>query len=770
MTKMGIISSIKTNKTHLFFILAIAILGIIFMRNYAYGPYYLPMRSDDGPDFNDIPSSDFVYHASNAYVIKESLGNMEFPLWSKYTLSGMPMYAKPQVPAFNLTWLLLIISPTSWLGLKWSFLAHFLLAGMGMYLFMEYYFKKGAKISFFAALIYMFNGNLNSEILVGHFNILNIYAFLPFILLFIARALSGGSLPANSIISGVFTAFLVLGGSPQESIFALFLILFFVGASTIGKNFGNRLIKSAACTAILLLVFFGLSAVKVLPTLELLEASPRQSGLSYDSLVGGGVFKLSNFIEQAYGIFGILSIFLLASFANLRKKRTLLLISLLAFAVLMLSKSFLIYFIWKHAPFVNKMRGIYKALFMFIFPASALIGAGTGYLIEKLEQKFNLKKLSVNIAYSAVFLLVFFSLIFPFQKGQKFADLKLQLEKNQVMQHMSNDDDIFRFKAFETNGIDWGTDFYSIPLGLQDIYGYENIWLPEYMPVFLSAANSQPAKFFGMLNMKYMTSMNPLNMSGFALAKKFEECGKYQGGIDICQPRKSDGPYLYRNEMFLPRAFFADNSILALGDEGNARNAVFYLLASKNLDPSNTVVISQETLEGISPKILESFDVVLLVQTPRQNDLSRLRDYSGKGRLIPDIFSGQANISVEEQIERALSSLPGSTAIKKAEAAYSGNHRLNIDVKNKEGFLVLSEQYSQYPGWKAISDGEEIKILKADNILTSVYVEKGKGELKFEYHPHSFAKGLWISLAALCAIISYFAARLIKYKSSPSQK
>jgi len=757
-----------SNKSSLFFISLIILIGIFSMRNYAFGHYYTPMRSDDGPEFGSIPSSDFAYHASNAYVLKESLENFDIPLWSRYTLGGMPFYAKPQVPAFNFTWLFLIIAPTAWLGLKWSFLFHFLMAGIGMYFFMNYFFKNNPAASFLTALVYMFNGNLNSEILVAHFNILNVYAFLPLILLFAMKAINEPKWLFYSATAGIFASLLILGGSPQEAIFALLFIAFFMALQAIGKSFIKNMLKLTLCGAVLLAVFFGLSAVKILPTLDLLKTGPRQSGFSFDALAGDGVFNLSNFHSQMMHIFGIPSVFVLLSLGAIKRKKTLFAVGLLIFAVLILSKSPLIYALWKYAPFVNKMRGIYKAIFIFVFPASILAGIGIAYAAEKWQSRFSGRKLYSRLFYCAALVLIISSLILPFQKGQKFADLKSQLEKNQVMQFMSKDNDTFRFKVFETNGIDWGTDFYSIPLGLQDIYGYDNIWLPDYMPVFLSAANNQPAKLFAMLNMKYMTSTSHVNIPNFTLVNKFEECGKYLDGIDICQPKKSDGPYLYKNDIFLPRAFFAQKSILVYGDAANSRDIVYYIMLNNKFDPSGAIAVSSDSAGDLSTDFLKKFDMVLIAGgtlTPQL--LENLRSLSKEKIILPD-FTKEENTITEKSLNNALETLNSGISKKipsPRQFSYSSSDSIEIDTAGREGMLFLSELFSSFNGWKAFIDGKETKILRANNILTAIYVPGGSRRIVLKYEPKSFIRGRNISLFVLSAMLLIIFYRLFRQKN-----
>src|SRR3989344_8327349 len=218
-----ILQKIRENKIHIFFIALLFISVFIVFSDYFSGNYWVQMRGDVG-----IPKTgtDFAYHASNFYVLKESLSKFHIPLWSPYTLGGMPFFAKPQLPAFNFSWLILMLSPTAWQGLKLAYMFHFILAGIGMYLFMYFYMKEDAKVSFITALVYMLNRNLVSEVWSGHMNVINVYAFLPFILLFLLLALSSKKWASNSVFAGIGFSLLLLGGSAQELIFTgIFIFL-----------------------------------------------------------------------------------------------------------------------------------------------------------------------------------------------------------------------------------------------------------------------------------------------------------------------------------------------------------------------------------------------------------------------------------------------------------------------------------------------------------------------------------------------------------------
>ena len=84
------------------------------------------------------------------------------------------------------------------------------------------------------------------------------------------------------------------------------------------------------------------------------------------------------------------------------------------------------------------------------------------------------------------------------------------------------------------------------------------------------------------------------------------------------------------------------------------------------------------------------------------------------------------------------------------------NNRVIIDLNGEKGWLVASETFADFPGWTAKINGKPIEILKADNIITAVYLDGEKGKLEFEYAPASYKIGKWITIAASISLIGYF--------------
>ena len=84
---------------------------------------------------------------------------------------------------------------------------------------------------------------------------------------------------------------------------------------------------------------------------------------------------------------------------------------------------------------------------------------------------------------------------------------------------------------------------------------------------------------------------------------------------------------------------------------------------------------------------------------------------------------------------------------------YSGN-RIDLKVETSQpGILFVSENY--YPGWRAIVDGVDQKIYRADYAFRAVPVPAGNHLVSFVYSPQSFKIGLVLSGLSLGLMIVF---------------
>jgi uncharacterized membrane protein YfhO len=90
-------------------------------------------------------------------------------------------------------------------------------------------------------------------------------------------------------------------------------------------------------------------------------------------------------------------------------------------------------------------------------------------------------------------------------------------------------------------------------------------------------------------------------------------------------------------------------------------------------------------------------------------------------------------------------------------------NRITIEAEmSSDGFLVLSDLY--YSGWRALVDGEQKTIYKADYIFRAVQLGQGRHIVEFVFDPLSFKVGLVISVLTLLVVGSFLVCALLAGK------
>lgn len=144
------------------------------------------------------------------------------------------------------------------------------------------------------------------------------------------------------------------------------------------------------------------------------------------------------------------------------------------------------------------------------------------------------------------------------------------------------------------------------------------------------------------------------------------------------------GFYVYKNENFLPRAWFVDSVMVE-----RSAASVLYKLRDGSFDPRKTAWVESDVKGHVTPP-----------------DSATTLRITGKG-----------------------------------------NHNLAIETNNTNAsFMVVSEIY--YPEWHCYLDGSEIPIYKTDFLLRGVVVPAGEHIVEFRFESPSFEHGQTISMAS----------------------
>ena len=95
---------------------------------------------------------------------------------------------------------------------------------------------------------------------------------------------------------------------------------------------------------------------------------------------------------------------------------------------------------------------------------------------------------------------------------------------------------------------------------------------------------------------------------------------------------------------------------------------------------------------------------------------------------------------------------PLSRLPQKVQILSESNNRLDLQVNAEENsLLVLSDTY--YPGWKALVDGKETKIYRADYAFRALPLNAGTHRVGFVYDPMSFKLGAGVTILGILGCI-----------------
>ncbi|MBI4439874.1 hypothetical protein HY638_02790 [Candidatus Woesearchaeota archaeon] len=723
----------------------------------------------DGLSFSHMIYSECpVAEIANFKVVQEGIKNWDFPLWMPNYHGGVPFFANAQNAVLHYNVLLGIISPTFQGGCNLGILVNTFLAGVFMF-YLALYLGLKERNALISGVIYMFSGFAITHAITIQSRY-SVYAWVPMIFLAAHKALNSEMWIRDSIIAGVVLAVVGHSSGLDFFLYAVSVILPIICAMHIfGKDAKGRIVRVILFGLVVFAVFFGLMAVRVLPLLEWGDVSSKGQGFSYEESIGGHLqfntfedfYSLlinppNKWVEHAsYASLGPIAIILLLFSIPLWKRKTVLTFVLIAAAGFLIGAgTYLYYPIWRFVPGISAGHHVDRFLFLYQFGISVLAGFGSAKLFEFAERKF--PKLSMKMAFSVIVILLFlssaiFSAISIY--GRRTIDIDSSLKNNQLLNYLSEQEGVFRIHNIGTQTIAGFAGMYAVFRDLEILYGTSPIWIYDYLNEYLSVAYTDPAKFYGMLNTRYIYSESEIKIPGLNFVGKFDECS---GCLEDHGTDKGiDGPYLYENLDFLPRAYFPEHSILIVGDYGNEKGAMYGIMRMQEFYPAKTVIIIGESpdIAAYDDGFLGHFDAVLLVDGVKLDNVEPLSAYMGKGgKVLPNVAEGKTSVSADE-IASLLKGFGEGYDANEAKISEYGNDIRKIDVEGKRGFLQLAEKFYLFPdGWRAHADGKEREILRSNGVNSAIWVD-GEKELVLGYEPDSFETGKWITIGTIAVLI-----------------
>ncbi|MBI1802404.1 MAG: YfhO family protein [Chloroflexi bacterium] len=235
----------------------------------------------------------FTYFYPYRAVVNDALAHGRLPLWNPNLFMGVPLLSNGQAGVlYPLNWL--------WVGLpapqaiNYSIVLHVWLGGAFFYLFARTSLRLTPVSAWLGASVFALNGYVGS--LVEHVNQLQALAWLPLMVWCVDLA-RGERRTAYVLVGALALALQILAGHAQVTYISLAGLVVWALCQAIAAAPARRLDRQAVASlaraaarrllplAVMVALGVGLSAVQLVPMLELSRLSIRGGGLSFREVV-----------------------------------------------------------------------------------------------------------------------------------------------------------------------------------------------------------------------------------------------------------------------------------------------------------------------------------------------------------------------------------------------------------------------------------------------------------------------------------------------------
>ncbi|MFH1048514.1 MAG: YfhO family protein [Patescibacteria group bacterium] len=738
------------------------------------------------------------------YYILNELKAGSLNLWNPYIFSGVPQNAFAYVGEFYPLNLLLIpfskldISFMYWL-MEISAIFHLFLGGIFMYILTRY-----LKISHYSSLLAATFFSLSPFFIVHlkHINIIESAIWLPLIFLFFHRALHTDNLK-DSIWSGLFMGISILAGHIQINyLMFLFLFAYFIYFLIVEKNaFPGKMrlfiLKKTALALPLLLLGLGISAIGLLPAIELNDLSIRPFNNSFSFYSSYSLNPLQFFLTSLFphffggqsetsgywggwnyweltsylGIVPLIFILIAVPFFKNQKFIKFLFITALLSLFLSFGYHFFPYYVaYFLLPGIQLFRA--PARFLFLYNFSLIIIAGFAldfFLANKEKIKLCLDKNKKNILKIIHFAIMFFLIL-----GIMVIILPKETLLGLVLEPSKEKNLIITKGVLVKNLLINFTTFFLMVSALIII-------ISKYLKQSVSL------KFFK-ISILFL-AFTDLFLFGF-------QFNNSNYGPKDYFPKTKEIEYIEQNNLGNKRiitngAIHPNNPLVYKFQsiEGNSSHAMLLRYYNFINEAINSRMISSLSAQAISANRLKLLNACYFISN---NDNGFKNINNTDLYEIPQCFDRAfiaRSVEIEENDEKTLTRIddpdfnplkniilkkkPGLILPNNDFASYNDKVDIvkyapdTIEIKaelEENGILFLSEVY--YPGWEAYIDGVKTEIYEANYLFRAIELQKGNHNIKFIYNPKSFKTGLIISIISLtCAITSLLYLSILKRKN-----
>jgi uncharacterized membrane protein YkgB len=715
-------------------------------------------------DRSSFPPGDFhdQFYAFSVFEASQ-LRARRLPLWNPYTFSGHPFLADVQSAIFYPPSLITVLLSLAWWGrfsllaLEWETISHFFLASLFTYLFARRLLGyRGAALA--SALTFTYGGYLTSYP-PQQLAVLETDVWLPLILFCLDLALVVGWSRrgiAWGVAAGGAWGMALLAGHPQSAMYVFYTSLLYFAfraassppglGGTEGGQGRRRWGGKAGLGGLFIFIGFWLAAAQWLPSLEYMRLSVRASA-GYEQLAGG--FPLGDMVQFLLpGVVslwsplyvGILPLLLAGVALAWRRDRQVIFWGLLALGALILSfggHTPVYRLFYRIVPGFNLFKSQERAAFVVSFSLALLAGYGLRALSEEVKLRRWLARTAAILALGTL-LLTLAAHGLELRQGEEslwgavvdrgaFLALLLALSwgllrKADKETGGQGDKETVRYRyaiCYQLSAISWWLAL-AVGLILLDLFtvnGENNVWPapPEDPPrpgPVIQALLSDPGPF--------------------RVHNEWRLPGNYGDVYGIEDTWGASPLHLQRYQEFV--------SALPQERVWKLLNVTYVLTWYGDMGPQGRLV-AQEPKDGEKSSLHRLAEV-----GPRAYIVHRAEvipeDEVSLERLAATEFDLLQAVVLAEPPPLAL---PGTqVAGSRVEIVGRRPGWLLLEAEAAaDGLLVLSEIY--YPGWRALVDGREVPVYRANYTLQAVPLTAGLHRVELLFDPWSVKVGLAIS-------------------------
>ncbi len=712
-----------------------------------------------------------------------SFAHGHIPLWNPYTFCGMPFAADITGTVFYLPHILLIPAVSGDRLSLWWFemfiIAHFLLAAVSMFYCGKSFGLQRIPAAF-SALVYTFSGFMITHTI--HTVVIAQAAWFPLAVMLFKKTLDDES-PVAMILSGFVLSMIVCGGHIQITLyFFVFLFAFFILEAVHGLRERIRqgggfptawTIRITALAAGSVLLAVGLSAIQILPTMELSGLSVREDftfarttegELSWSQLLTMLIpkfFGASNALGRAnptpfWGpeaswdfwetcIYIGVTALTLALFAAIRfrsKRHAAFLAGFAVFSLLFaLGDNFIIHgFFYNYVPGFNRFRVMGRWGYFVSLAGAILSGYGLQSLLTDQARSTVFPRILAIVAAIPVAVLVAI-------KAHLLDGFLLQHIRTGALRYDPPDPVLPAVTDMAVSQVWIGIAFAVLACLILYFLWRKSLSAGPAI-VLLFALQYVDMYVFGFSQNNGTTNPDDYFNERRTLINRIIDEGKRE--YFRVNVRSGGAIFIDRNQGLMDRIFLTDGyTQLALQRRyppAATAEAGYRLMNTKYRVFTDTVVVQRQR------RLQYRFD-------PDTAYLPRaFVAYSGHVFTSPDQesafladphFDPRNEVSFEEDPGLAgIDTLPAQSWTARIDEYDINGMSLTVSTP-KKGILVLSE--IAYPGWNATVDGAPARVFRADWCLRALIVDAGQHTVQMRFEPASFRNGAAISAA--CAVI-----------------